>query len=49
LVDVGINEVKIATDKLNSRPRKYLRFKTPRQVFFEMTGIDARQLGIVYL
>ena len=26
-----------------------LGFKTPYQVFFEMTGIDARQLGVVHL
>jgi hypothetical protein len=32
---------------LNSRPRKCLGFKTPYQVFFERTGIDARQLGVV--
>jgi hypothetical protein len=33
---------------LNSRPRKCLGFKTPYQVFFERTGIDARQLGVVH-
>jgi hypothetical protein len=43
------NEVKIAVNKLNSRPRKCLGFKTPYQVFFERTGIDARQLGVVRL
>jgi IS30 family transposase len=43
------DEVKIAIDKLNSRPRKCLGFKTPYQVFFERTGIDARQLGVVHL
>ncbi|CAC9510806.1 Mobile element protein [uncultured Gammaproteobacteria bacterium] len=38
-----------AVNKLNSRPRKCLGFKTPYQVFFERTGIDARQLGVVRL
>ena len=49
LVNVACNEVKIAVNKLNSRPRKCLGFKTPYQVFFEKTGIDARQLGVVRL
>ena len=49
LINIAINDVKIAVDKLNSRPRKCLGFKTPYQVFFEMTGIDARQLGVVHL
>ena len=30
-------------------PRKCLGFKTPYQVFFERTGIDARQLRVVRL
>jgi hypothetical protein len=37
---VRIHEVKIAVNKLNSRPRKCLGFKTPYQVFFERTGIE---------
>ncbi|CAC9521144.1 Mobile element protein [uncultured Gammaproteobacteria bacterium] len=49
LVNVACNEVKIVVNKLNSRPRKCLGFKTPYQVFFERTGIDARQLGVVRL
>ncbi len=49
LVNIAYNEVKIAVNKLNSRPRKCLGFKTPYQVFFERTGIDARQLGVVHL
>ena len=49
LVNVACNEVKIAVNKLNSRPRKCLGFKAPYQVFFERTGIDARQLGVVRL
>lgn len=49
LVNIAYNEVKIAVNKLNSRPRKCLGFKTPYQVFLEMTGVDARQLGVVHL
>ncbi len=49
LINIAINDVKIAVDKLNSRPRKCLGFKTPYQVFLEMTGVDARQLVVVRL
>ena len=49
LINITYDEVKIAIDKLNSRPRKCLGFKTPYQVFFERTGIDDRQLGVVHL
>ncbi len=49
LTDVRFNEVKIAFHKLNTRPRKCLGFKTPNQVFFEHTGIDARLLAVVRL
>ncbi|RUA06098.1 MAG: hypothetical protein DSY43_02880 [Gammaproteobacteria bacterium] len=45
----GMSKNKIAVDKLNSRPGKCLEFKTPYQVFFERTGIDVRQLGVVHL
>jgi hypothetical protein len=35
------------------RPQQFIQipktFKTPYQVFFERTGIDARQLGVVRL
>jgi IS30 family transposase len=49
LIDIAIDDVKIAVDKLNSRPRKCLGFKTPYQVFLEETGINARQLEVVRL
>ena len=49
LTDVRFNEVKIAVHKLNTRPRKYLGFKTPNQVFFEHAGIDASLLAVVHL
>lgn len=38
------NEVMIAVDKLNSRPRKCLDYKTPYESFKELTGIDARKI-----
>ncbi|SMN16307.1 Mobile element protein [uncultured Candidatus Thioglobus sp.] len=49
LINIAKDDVKIAVNKLNSRPRKCLGFKTPYQVFLEMTGVDAIQLGVVYL
>ncbi|SMN17475.1 Mobile element protein [uncultured Candidatus Thioglobus sp.] len=49
LIDIAKDDVKIAVNKLNSRPRKCLGFKTPCQVFLEMTGVDARQLEVVHL
>ena len=33
-----------AVDKLNSRPRKCLGFKTPYEVFEELTGVDVNRL-----
>ena len=44
LVDVTIKQVFDAVDKLNSRPRKCLKFKTPYEVFKELTGIDVKKL-----
>jgi IS30 family transposase len=44
LTDVTIKQVFEAVDKLNSRPRKCLKFKTPYEVFKELTGMDVRQL-----
>jgi transposase, IS30 family len=37
---VNVSEVEIAVDKLNNRPRKCLKFKTPYEVFQKLTGID---------
>lgn len=39
LVDVTIKQVLDAVDKLNSRPRKCLGYKTPYEVFEELTGM----------
>lgn len=44
LVDVTVCEVFKAVDKLNSRPRKCLNFRTPYEVFKEHTGIDVKSL-----
>ena len=49
LIHVSLNEVKIAVNKLNTRPRKCLGFKTPYQVFLEHTGIDASLWAVVRL
>ena len=37
-------DVIIADDKLNSRPRKCLGYKTSYEAFKESTGIDARKV-----
>ena len=44
LTDVTIKQVFDAVDKLNSRPRKCLKFKTPYEVFKELSGVDVRYL-----
>jgi len=42
LHDVAVDRVLKAVHKLNSRPRKCLGWKTPYEVFEELSGIDAR-------
>ena len=37
LVDITMKQVVEAIDKLNSRPRKCLNFKTPNEVFEKLT------------
>ena len=44
LVDIPVSDVFVAVDKLNSRPRKCLGYKTPYEVFESFTGIDTRKL-----
>ena len=44
LDQVTESEVMHAVDRLNSRPRKCLGFKTPYEVFEKLTGIDVRKL-----
>ena len=44
LLDVTVEQVKEAVHKLNDRPRKCLGFKTPYEVFYELSGINAKKL-----
>ena len=44
LDNISEQEVIIAVDKLNSRPRKCLGFMTPYEAFKDSTGIDARKV-----
>ncbi len=44
LNNVSEQEVIKAVDKLNSRPRKCLDYKTPYEAFKESTGIDVRKV-----
>jgi len=44
LIDVTTKQVFDAVHKLNSRPRKCLEFKTPYEVFEELTGIKEKTL-----
>ncbi len=44
LIDVTKKEVFDAVHKLNSRPRKCLGYKTPYEVFEELTGISQKKL-----
>ena len=43
LMDISVKKVFDAIDKLNSRPRKCLGYKTPYEVFEELTGINPRE------
>ena len=44
LLDITVQQVISAVDRLNSRPRKCLNFKTPYEVFEELTGLDVRKI-----
>jgi IS30 family transposase len=44
LIDVKNKAVIDAVHKLNDRPRKCLKFKTPDEVFEELAGINVKQL-----
>ena len=44
LADVTMKQVIEAIDKLNSRPRKCLNFKTPYEVFEELTWVNVRKI-----
>jgi IS30 family transposase len=44
LVDIANEAVIEAVNKLNDRPRKCLKFKTPYEVFEELTGINVKKI-----
>ena len=44
LTDIPMSQVIAAVDKLNNRPRKCLHFKTPYEVFMELTGVDVKTI-----
>lgn len=44
LIGITGQQVFEAIDKLNSRPRKCLGYKTPYEVFFELTGMKIRSI-----
>jgi IS30 family transposase len=44
LLDVTTQQVLESVHKLNNRPRKCLGFKTPYEVFSELSGMDAEKL-----
>ncbi len=44
LIDIPVADVFSAVDKLNSRPRKCLGYKTPYEAFESLTGINIRKL-----
>lgn len=46
LTNIKVEQVIDAVDKLNSRPRKCLDYKTPYEVFEELTGIDMKKIWL---
>ncbi len=44
LLDITVQQVLNAVDKLNSRPKKCLAFQTPYEVFEKLTGVDMRKI-----
>ena len=44
LLDITVQQVVNAVDKLNGRPRKCLNFQTPYEVFEKLTGVDVRKI-----
>lgn len=44
LIDIPVSAVFAAVDKLNSRPRKCLGFRTPYEAFESLTGINIKKL-----
>ena len=48
LNNISMSQVVGAIDKLNSRPRKCLGYKTPYETFLVSTGIDVREILMGY-
>jgi len=48
LNNLSMKQVTTAIDKLNSRPRKCLDYKTPYEAFLASTGIDVREILMGY-
>ncbi len=46
LTNIKVEKVIDAVDKLNSRPRKCLDYKTPYEVFEELTGVDMKKIWL---
>ncbi len=44
LNDVSYEQVMAAVDNLNNRPRKCLKYKTPYEVFFALTGVNVKTI-----
>ena len=44
LIDIPVSTVFAAVDKLNSRPRKCLGFRTPYEAFEGLMGINIKKL-----
>jgi IS30 family transposase len=49
LINISIKKVFDAVHKLNSRPRKCLGYKTPYEVFEELTGINMNKSTELHL
>ena len=49
LINISIKKAFDAVHKLNSRPRKCLGYKTPYEVFEELTGINMNKSTELYL
>jgi len=46
LTNIKVEKVIQAVDKLNSRPRKCLNYKTPYEVFEELTGVNMQKIWL---
>jgi IS30 family transposase len=44
LIDAPVSDVFIDVEKLNSRPRKCIGYRTPYELFESLTGINIKKL-----